>query len=320
MALLEGKTTILVVTQLGEQITLQYPPLFHLLSLCFFLAFPTVDPYLIMKLIVSALDSLQIFPIYYTVRYVSKSPTGATIAALLVMMAPSDFHMISWGGYANVAALLLMAILVYVVLKEKPLQVGLISTALFLTHHLSMLFAIAVLFPYFLLAWWQTGKVPRCLPWFLGSMALAYGLFYRDALIPLFDLYTKYAPRYAEFILPETWPQMLGPLVLVLATAGLVLQASKTRMQSVNPDQLLAIWLVWPILLGYAYVFGVQWHSIRWIYFLLQPACVWSGIAVAHLRERKLVLIIVLFCLVLQWIGTMQGYYSDVAYNSGYNY
>jgi hypothetical protein len=49
MALLEGKTSIMVVTQLGEQITLYYPPLFHLLSLCFFLAFPTLDPYLIMN-------------------------------------------------------------------------------------------------------------------------------------------------------------------------------------------------------------------------------------------------------------------------------
>ena len=72
-ALLQGKTSIVVVSGLGEHATVYYPPLFHLFSLTFFLALPTVDPYLIMKVIVAVLDSLQLFPIYFIVKYVSKS-------------------------------------------------------------------------------------------------------------------------------------------------------------------------------------------------------------------------------------------------------
>ena len=320
MALLEVKTSVVVVTQLGEQVTLYYPPLFHLFSLILFLAFPTLDPYLIMKFVVSVLDSLQVFPIYYTVKHISRSATGATMAAFLAMITPADFHMISWGGYANVAALLLITILVYVVMKGRAIAVGFVSTTLFLTHHLSMLFAIAVFVPYFVLVWWQTGRLPKCLVSFIASMAVAYGVSYWYALIPLFGLYTSYASRYAEFTLRTSWPQMFGLPLLVLAAVGVALSAYKTRMRFVNPDQLLVIWLVWPLLLGYAYVFGVQWHTIRWIYFLQQPACVSSGIAVSQFRERKLLLIIILFALALQWIGTMQGYYSHILYNAGYSY
>jgi hypothetical protein len=62
------------------------------------------------------------------------------------MTTPSDFLMISW-GYANIAGLLLMATSVHLVAMDRPLATGVALTMLFVTRHLSMLFAAAVLAP-----------------------------------------------------------------------------------------------------------------------------------------------------------------------------
>jgi hypothetical protein len=320
MALLEGKTSVDVVTRLGEHLTGYYPPLFHLLSLFFFLAFPVADPYLIMKVIVSVLDSLQLFPVYFIVKDVSKSTTGAAIAAFVAMITPSDFNMISWGGYANIAGLLLIAILAYLVIKEKPVAVGFVSAILFLTHHLSMLFSIALFVPYFLIVWWKTRRLPKCLVTFVAAMAVAYVAFYWYALNPLLDMYTTYSARYAEFILPTNWPQLFGLPLLVAAAFGIGLWVYKTRAVFAKPDLLLYMWLLLPLLLGYAYVFGVEWDTVRWIYFLQQPACVWCGITAAQFKNRKLIVAMIVIAFVLQWIGTMQTYNSEIWANAGYTY
>jgi hypothetical protein len=320
MALLEGKTSIDVVTKLGEHLTLYYPPLFHLLSLSFFLGFPTVDPYLILKVIVSVLDSLQVFPIYFIVKYVSKSHTGAAVAAFAAMVTPSDFNMISWGGYANIAGLTLIAILAYFVIRERPVIVGLTSTVLFLTHHLSMLFAVGLFLPYFLIVWWKSRTLPKSLVAFIVSMFAAYAVFYWYALIPLFETYTVYASRYAEFVLPASWPQLFGLPLLVVTAVGTGSWIYRTKLRFARPALLLYLWLILPLLLGYAYLFGVQWNTVRWVYFLQQPACVWSGLAVAQFKNRKLIVAAVLAAFVIQWFITMQTYNSAIWASAGYTY
>ena len=320
MALLEGKTSIAIVTKLNEHITLYYPPLFHLLSLFFFILLPSVDPYLIMKVIVTLVDSLQIFPIYYIVKDFSKSTAGAALAGFAAVVTPSDFHMISWGGYANIAGLLLMAILVYLVVKDRPFSAAIASSMLFLTHHLSMLVAVAVFAPYFGALWLRTRRLPRCLISFVASLGVAYAAFYWYTLLPLYEIYTRYAPRYAEFALPNNWPQMFGLPLLLTAVAGIAFWAYKTKARVNEYDWLLLIWLLMPLLLGYAYLLGVRWDTIRWLYFLQQPACVWSGLAVGKIKNRRPFLIVIVVVFLLQWFVTMQGYYSSILANSGYNY
>jgi hypothetical protein len=319
-ALLEGRTDIMIITGLGEHATLYYPPLFHLLSLAFFLAIPTVDPYLIMKIIVTVLDALQVVPIFYVVKYVSKSGTAGAVAGFAAVVAPSDFLMVAWGGYANIAGFLLIAILAYFVVRERAVMVGIVSATLFLTHHLSMLFAIALFLPYLLMTWLRTRKLPKSLLAFVAAMGVAYAAFYWRTLIPLYEMYTEYAPRYATFTLPSDWPLMLGIPILVVAALGIGLKLYRIRTLPTQSDLLLYMWFLWPILLGYSFLFGAQWDVIRWVYFLQQPACVWCGITVAQFKNGKLALAIVLLALAIQWISTMQGYNSDIRFNSGYTY
>jgi hypothetical protein len=320
MALLNVKTSIVVETQLGEHITLYYPPLLHLLSLSFFLLLPSVDPYLIMKVMVSLIDGLQIFPIYYIVKDFSKSTFAAAVAGFLAMTAPSDFHMISWGGYANIAGLILIATSVYFIMKNRPVYAGVVLTALFLTHHLSMLFAVAILVPYFALVWVKNRKAPRCLLSLVVALCVAYAAFYWYTLIPLYDLYTTYAPRYAEFVLPSSWPQMLGVPLLLTGVAGIGFWAYRSKSRIIEYDWLLLIWFLMPLLLGYAYLIGVEWHAVRWLYFVQQPACVWAGMAISRIKYQKMAITAILIIFAFQWILTMQGYYADVSSNAIYSY
>jgi hypothetical protein len=320
-ALLQGSTSIVVVTALGEHITLYYPPLFHLLLLGFFFAFPKVDPYLVMKVIVTVLDALQVFPIYYIVKYASGSVLGATFAAFVAMITSSDLKMIAWGGYANIAGLLLIAILAYFVIKENAIAVGVVSTVLFLTHHLSMLFAVAFVLPLLLVRWIRSRVLPKSLIAFVVSGVVAFAAFYWRTLIPLFELYTTYAARYAMFTMPLNWPFLMwGFPLLIVATLGIALWVYRNRTRFLQSDLLLYWWFFLPLLLGYSFLFGIRWDVVRWIYFLQQPACVWCGICVAQLKNRKLAVLVIVLVFMIQWVISMQGYYSDILLNSGYTY
>jgi hypothetical protein len=310
----------IVVAAWGQPILFYYPPLFHLFSLAFFIALPTVDPYFIMKIIVTVFDSLQLFPIYFIVKEVSKSTAGASMAAFIAMVIPSDFNMIAWGGYANIAGLLLIAVLAYFIIKERPVAVGIVSTTLFLTHHLSMLFAIAVLFPYYLIIWWRTHKIPPCLVALVAAMGVAFAAFYWETLIPMYELYTKNASLYATFTLPADWPSQFGLPLLILASMGIGLWFYKSKLRFTKSDLFLYMWALWPLLLGYSFLLGIRWDVVRWIYFLQQPACVWCGIAVAQFKGRKYFFAVILLVFALQMITTIHGYYADISSNAVYTY
>jgi len=273
-----------------------------------------------MKVIVAVFDSLQLFPIYFIVREVSKSTTGASMAAFIAMVTPSDFSMIAWGGYANIAGLLLIAVLAYFVIKETAVAVGIVSTILFLTHHLSMLFAIVVLFPYYLIIWWRERKIPPCLLALVVALGVAFAVFYWQAMISQYELYTTNASQYATFTLSADWPNQFGhyesfsPL-LTLAAIGIGLWVYKSRLRFAKSDLFLYLWFLWPLLLGYSLLFGIRWDVVRWIYFLQQPACVWSGIAVAQLKNRKYLVLVILLVFVWQWVNTIYVYYWDISSN-----
>ena len=182
MALLNGKLEV-PVNETGRNSTMElyYPPLFHIVSLGFFLALPTVDPYTIMKLLASAFDALQIIPIYLIVKRVSGSDTGGLLASYSLVATRSDYQMLSWGGYANIAGLLLAASLVYVVMTERLVLSAVFSAALGLTHHLSTLFMIAVLVPYFALFLLMKKRVPKSFVGVIAGGAVAYVAFYSFA-------------------------------------------------------------------------------------------------------------------------------------------
>lgn len=126
MALLDGRLSMPVEAgNTGRMIMLYYPPLFHLVSLIFFLVFPRLDPYVIMKVLAAGAAALQMVPVYLIVKRVSGSSAGGLLGSYALLATRNDCEMLSWGGYANVAGFLLAASLIYVILTDRLVLSGL---------------------------------------------------------------------------------------------------------------------------------------------------------------------------------------------------
>ena len=314
MALLDGKLAVPVEFNAGSTtVELYYPPLFHLISLGFFLAFPNLDPYAIMKVLAATFAVLQIVPIFYIVKRVAHWSPAALLASYSLLTVRSDYQMLSWGGYANIMGLFLISALVYLVMSDKLILSAVVSATLALTHHLSFLLMIVVLIPYFAMSLLKRKAIPRALIGSIIGGAVAYLLFYRFALVSILQFYPQYSPVYDQslYVTPYILEQV-GPLLLLFGTLGFILSFVHDGRRLAEHKDILVIWAIVPLLLAFAYLFGVQWHGVRWIHFIPQPFIVWAGIALSYLREKKFLIVLFIFLFGIQLIGTIQGYYNDI--------
>ena len=317
MALLYGKLSVPVEAgSSGSTVDLYYPPLFHLISLGFFLAFPNVDPFAVMKILASAFSAFEAVPIFLVAKRVSGSNAGALLASYSLLATRSDYEMLAWGGYANIAGLFFAACLVYVVITDKAILSAFFSAALAFTHHLSTILIIAVLVPYFSILIWRRRAIPRSLIGLFVGAVIAYVAFYQFALLSIFDYYTKYSPVYNQslYVTPYIVDQV-GPLLLLSAVFALVFTYKHGGWQFIRDKKILLIWAVVPVLLAYAYLFGVQWHGVRWIHFIPQPLAVLIGISLSYLDKRRMILILLSLLFTIQLFLVVQAYHLDILKN-----
>jgi hypothetical protein len=316
MALLEAKLSVPVEAgSSGAAVDLYYPPLFHLLSLISFLAFPNVDPYAIMKVLASGIDALQVVPIYLIVKHVSRSGAAGIIASYALLVTRSDYQMLSWGGYANIMGLLMFEILVYALVADKLILSAVSGVAVGLTHQLSTLFAVAVLVPYLVILLWRKRIRRSALGAVLGG-GVTFVTFYQFAWRSIYHYYTNFMPVYDQSLYVTPYIiELVGPVLLACAAIGIALVYSKARHELRSGDGVLAIWTVVPFVLAYAYLLGVQWHGVRWIHFIPEPLAVWTGAGAALFRHRNWVLVGLAIIFTVQLILTLQGYWSDILLN-----
>jgi hypothetical protein len=316
LALLDGKLSVPVEAgSSGSTVDLYYPPLFHLLSLSFFLAFPNVDPYVIMKILASAIDALQIVPIYLITKHVSGSSAGALMAAYSLLATRSDYQMLTWGGYANIAGLFLFASLVYALITDKLILSAILAAALGLTHHLSTFFAVAVLVPYLALLLWRK-RIPKSVIGLIFGGCVAFLTFYQFAWQSIYYYYSNFTPIYDQGLYMTPYVlELVGPLLLASGASGFALVLRKEGRKLFRGKVILVIWALVPFALAYAYLLGVQWHGLRWIHFQPQPLSIWTGTGLGLLRGRKFILVGFVAILTVQLIFTLQGYWSDILLN-----
>jgi hypothetical protein len=317
MALLNGSLSVPVEAgTTGTMIELYYPPLFHLVSLLLFIALPRVDPYALMKILASAADALVLVPIFLIVRRVSGSNLGGILAAYALLATRNDYQMLSWGGYANIAGLLLITSLVYAVMTERLVLSAVLSVALALTHHLSTIFAIAVLGPYFAYFVWSKRRIPRSLIGVIVGGTVAFLVFYLFAFQSMFYYYSHFLPVYNQSLYMTPYIlELVGPLLLTSAALAVVYIYARRGGNFLRENAILLFWAILPFLLTYAYLFGAQWHGVRWIAFIPEPLAVWTGIGLGGLVRKKYVIIIFTLLLSFQLFYTMQGYQLDILNN-----
>jgi hypothetical protein len=314
MALMNDEYSILVPAgNTGNMIELYYPPLFHFISLLFFLAFPAWDPFALMKVLASLLSSLQIIPIYLIVKRITASSPASLLAAFVMLGVRSDFEMLAWGGYANILGLLLIACVIYAIIADKPVVAGFLGFMLAMTHHLSTLLLAAVLAPYFLIVFGKQRRISKSFLSLSASAILSYLIFYRFALPSIYFYYTHYVPVYDQGAYVTSYIfEQVGPLLIATASGGIVSSVWKSGREYVRGKLILAIWVAVPILLAYAYMFGVQWHGVRWIHFIPQPLVVWTGLGIRFIEKNGFVLACFVLLFTVQLLLSVQGYYSDI--------
>jgi hypothetical protein len=317
MALLNGELSIPVKAgTTGNMVDLYYPPLFHLVSLGFFLAFPSADPYIIMKILACTIDALQVVPIYLIVKRISGSSVGGLLASYSLIAVSNDYQMLSWGGYANIAGLLLAAFLVYAIINEKRIMSTALSAALCLTHHLSTILMFAVLVSYFALVLLMKRQVPKSFIGVVVGGLFGVVAFYRFAWQSILYFYSNFSPVYDQsvYVTPYIIHQV-GPLLLFAAPAALVLLYTHARREFLRGKELLLIWAVIPFLLAYAYLLGVHWHGVRWIAFIPGPLSVWAGLGLAKISNRKMIIVAFAVLVTIQLLLTVASYPQEILSN-----
>jgi len=302
IALLDGRLSVPVEAgKTGNMVELYYPPLFHLISLAFFLVFPRVDPYAIMRILATAMAALQMIPVYLIVKRASGSSAGGLLGSYALLATRSDCEMLCWGGYANIAGLLLAASLVYFVMTERLVLSAIFSAAIGLTHHLSTLFMVAVLVPYFAVLLWRKKQISKSLAGVIIGGAVAYATFYRFAWQSIYHYYSNFSPVYNQslYMTPYILEQV-GPLLLLCAVLGAAFLCTRGGRGFFQGKELLLIWVIAPFLLAYAYLFGVQWHGVRWIAFIPQPLAAWTGISLGFFGKKKTAFIMLALLFTIQ--------------------
>jgi hypothetical protein len=172
---------------------------------------------------------------------------------------------------------------------------------------------LAVLVPFFALRFWRVRHLEKPLIGCILGAATAFVLFYLSALPSILEFYAKYAPHYDQglYVTPYLLEQV-GLLLIAAAGVGLCLACLRPRASVSKDVDLILIWTAVTILLSYAYLFGVQWHGVRWIHFIPQPLTILAGFGFGVLRKRRPVAVALILVFMIQLAFSVQGYYSDI--------
>jgi hypothetical protein len=230
----------------------------------------------------------------------------ALLAALIVALLPANLEMLGWSGYSNIFALALIPMVGWALLKFRAPrlaagQAGLLGWAalaslmvvgIVLIHHLSAVVVLLALAAFALgditLARLRLQRVASYL--FTASFGLALGL---PILIHLLDTYFgadavqttlgEATSVNTKITLQDAY-RFFTPVVVLLASAGLVRLFLANRSGAAG--RLLVLALAGTIaLLGYAWLFSLNFYYTRALYFapiIIAPA---AAYAVWHARQ-----------------------------------
>jgi hypothetical protein len=232
------------------------------------------------------------------------------------MTTRNDYQMLSWGGYANIAGLLLATCLVYAIMINRLDLSAIFSAALGLTHHLSTIFIVVVLTPYFMILFLRKRRISNSLLGVMIGGIVSYFTFYAFAWRSILYYYSNFSPAYDQALYMTAYIlELVGPLLLISAAVSLLFLYARARLQFVRTNMILLIWAAVPFILSYAYLLGVQWHGVRWIAFIPEPLAVLTGVGLAKLEKKRFLIFTFILLCTVQLLFTIQGYQLDILHS-----
>jgi len=273
-------------------------PLFHVLVATFLTLAGDIDVLqaaFFLKILISFISALDALAVYLFCR----EPFGklpALLSSIFLVLSVPLMEITSWGGYTNMAALLYITFLFYLLTNRhfkiavKFLLIGIMALTLFLLHYLSAFVFALIFMPIFLIEFLRSLKEGKSvlIPFaILLSLFIAAGVWYLSIYLPylsiavyhlFFEMKTyTYAVDFVNF---DYFLRSFG-VTLFLTMIGIPMAfLLMRRSKKLEVFGLLLIWVMVPVLLSQSYLFGVYLPYPRFLYYLTVPIAILSGVAV----------------------------------------
>ena len=271
-------------------------PGYHIFA-AFVISMTGLPDYLAQALVASFFSAFLVLCAFLIVRQVW-SELAAFIVAVLVTFSISDIVILSWAGYPNVIALMLIPVVFYLFLQPSKLSsksylavASILISAIFLTHVFSAFVFVAItIFALFICALFSKKSglsKKQAISWL---MPIVFGaLLVSPYLVNVIPVYfssegtiTGTVSEISQAVL-ETRLIPLEIICLSLIPVFLFLLFSKYQNGKflTVPAILFASWILVPALATQSYLFGVYLDYERFLYFLALPIITCIGFIIA---------------------------------------
>lgn len=305
-----------------------YPPIFHLLTagLVLMNGLPIMTTTFLLDVGIGIITAL---PIYCVTKRLWRERAVALTAAYLMVFNFPDLYLLCWGGVVTTFTLFLIALIFWFYLMsgnelKDALPMGILTGVLFLSHQLSA-FIYASIATACLIIWLATKKRAETSQWFLTrKLLVSLGI----GVIIAANWFTSRLIHYAAIfrsteIFQEEIAMALSKLVLgvpeIFSIVGVVvililfiitgLYSLHRKLGSwMDPKSVLMLsWILFPLILISAFMFGVAVYYQRYLYFLNHPLVIVIAAGLVYLtlkaysdpnRQRRMVALLVIGALV----------------------
>lgn len=283
-------------------------PLFHVfvaIMLDLSGAIDLLEATLLLKILIAIINALSLLAVYIFCKW-SFGKIAALLSSIFVVLSVPFMEIISWGGYPNMIALLYITFLFYFLVNHYKntvnfFLISFMGLTLFLLHYLSAFVFVLMFVPFFLIKMLSYRKeLKNMLVLFATflSLIIAAGIWYYKALIPYLSVavyhlflemtvYTYTIP----FVTFEYFLKSFG-VTLLLAVVGIPIAFILLRHENkLDSFAILVIWLIVPVLLSQSYLFGLYLLYPRFLYYLITPLSILSGVTLFSITKTPNLLI-----------------------------
>jgi len=283
--------------QMGGGLSLTFPGYHIFVSNVILLT--GIPDYIAHSLVASFLSSFIVLCAFLIGRRVWGESTGF-IVAFLVAISRFDVEMLVWGGFPNAVTLLLIPVVFYLYLERErfstvPFLVTttILSGAIFLTHSLSAVMFVCIVFSTVILAAVFSKRIGVSkkhlllwiLPIFLGAILVSP--FLVDAA-PAYlgansETFTGGVPDIRLALLSTRVLPLEWVIPLFASVIFFFLFSKKYRGKFLTvPALLFTMWIFVPMLFTQAYLVGIYTDYNRFLYYIILPLILLIALGIDH--------------------------------------
>jgi hypothetical protein len=273
--------------QMGGGLSLTFPG-YHIFA-AQIMMLTGMPEYLVHAVIVSLVSSVIVLAAFLITRSVWRE-SAAFIVAFLVAISRFDIEMLLWGGYPNVITLLLIPVTFYMYIEKKRftkipfyLSTSLLIASIFLTHSLSSIIFVSILFTVILAGLIFRQKIGTAwreisswlIPVILGAIIVSPFLI---KVVPAYLSNTTPAAINEATASTRILPYEIVVPLFVIVGLFFLLSKKYQKHYFTIPTLMMVFWLLIPLIFSQSYLVKMYTDYNRYLYFVIMPVCFLVGL------------------------------------------